>query len=73
MVIPKKADKFIQGAASTKADKKPAPPNPASKYLLHLDPELRQKIRLESIEKGYPNMSEYICAILNNREQIKKI
>ena len=73
MAIPKKADKFIQGAAANKASKNTQKEKPQSKYLLHIPADLRQEIRLESIKNGFPNMSDYICSILKKRKQIKKI
>ncbi len=73
MVIPKKPktneDDFIKDAIATKADRKKGFGNEEKKatYLLSIDADLRRVIRVESIEKGYKNMSEYICEILRKR------
>lgn len=40
------------------------------KFLLSLPAELRKEIRIESIKKGYQNMSEYICVILEKRKEL---
>ena len=81
MAIPPKketpgVDDFIQGAAATKADtakakaKKPVGPEPKF-TLLFDDKEMREEIRIEAIQGGYRNMSEYVCHILRRRKELK--
>lgn len=42
----------------------------APKYLLSIDKELREEIRIEAIRKG-ENMSDYICNILRRRDEME--
>lgn len=71
MALPKpnkaKIDSFL---SSARADTGRHKNKPDSKYLLAIPEELRQAIRLESIELGYSNMSTYICEILERRQEI---
>lgn len=78
MTIPKKAaknnpDDFIKGAVATRADRSTKKKTgKAVKFMLELpNIELRTKLKIESIEKDFDNVSAYICAILEQRGQLK--
>lgn len=80
MVIPKNptknVDEFVTGAKATAADQ-PKRERPGLKhpprFLLEIDVEMRTQLKIESIQKQYPNVSEYICEILKRRDELQGI
>lgn len=71
-------DEFISGAAATKADrsteKQPEPEQvyqKSVKFMLEIPQDLRTELKIEAIQKDYPNMSAYICAILQRRDELE--
>ena len=72
-----KVDDFIGGAVATKADQtakssaEPAIYQKPVKFMLEVPTaDFRTQLKIEAIQKGYPNMSDYICAILGRREEL---
>lgn len=72
-------DEFIGGAAATKADQPPAHSLETGgamyqkpvKFMLEIPTEdFRTQLKIEAIQKGYPNMSDYICKILERRQEL---
>lgn len=60
-------NKKKQGRDSTKAKK---PKVEMGKFLLSIPKDLRREIKFESDEKGFGNVSAYICHILRKRNAI---
>lgn len=64
-------DDFIKGAKTEQAEPQKKEKKELARYLLRLPEELRRELRHEAIEKKM-NMSEYICNILERREELSK-
>jgi len=64
-------DDFIKGAKTEQAEPQKKEKKELARYLLRLPEELRRELRHEAIEKKM-NMSEYICSILERREELLK-
>jgi len=64
---PEKEKKKAQGKSSTK---KATPTVEMGKFLLSIPKDLRREIKFESDERGFGNVSAYICHILRRRDLI---
>ena len=63
----KQGNKKSRGRGSTKAEK---PKVEMGKFLLSIPKDLRREIKFESDERGFGNVSAYICHILRKRKVI---